>query len=73
MAYGVNAAETVTPLLRLEELKNSFESFVSKNVTMPYVQGIKALNAKVKPALERESAVAATRDQSTKRQGEASP
>lgn len=61
LAFGVNAAEPVTPLLRLEELKNGFESFVSKNVTIPYVQGIKALNAKVKPALERESAMAATR------------
>jgi hypothetical protein len=61
LVFDVNAAEPVTPLLRLEELKNGFESFVSKNVTIPYAQGIKALNAKVKPALERESAMAATR------------
>jgi len=61
LASGVNAAEPVTPLLRLEELKTSFESFVIKNVTIPYKQAIKALNAKVKPVLERESAMAATR------------
>ncbi len=63
-ALGAIAAEPVFSLdvqQRLDALKNGFESFVLKSVTIPYDEGIKALNAKVKPALERESAVAAKR------------
>ncbi len=64
LALSANAAEPVLPLdvqQRLDALKNGFESFVLKSVTIPYDEGIKALNAKVKPALERESAMAAKR------------
>jgi len=46
---------------RLEVLKTGFESFVLKSVTIPYEEGVKALNAKVRPALERESAATAKR------------
>ena len=64
LACGVNAAESALPLdvqQRLEVLKTGFESFVLKTVTIPYEEGIKALNAKIKPVLERESAMAAKR------------
>lgn len=59
-----NAAEPALPVdaqQRLETLKSGYESFVLKSVTIPYEEGIKALNARVKPALERESAAAAKR------------
>lgn len=46
---------------RLEALKTGFDSFVLKSATIPYEEGIKTLNAKVKPALERESANTAQR------------
>lgn len=64
LAFSTNAAEPVFSLdvqQRLDALKNGFESFVLKSVTIPYDEGIKALNAKVKPVLERESATAAKR------------
>ena len=64
LAFDGNAAVPVMPLdvlQRLEVLKTGFESFVLKSVTIPYEEGIKALNAKLKPALERESAIAAKR------------
>ncbi|WP_395752521.1 hypothetical protein [Prosthecobacter sp.] len=62
-AWGVHAAEPAALPLdiqqRLEALKSGFDSFVLKNVKTPYEEGLKALNAKVKPALERESTMAA--------------
>ncbi|MBN8421519.1 MAG: SUMF1/EgtB/PvdO family nonheme iron enzyme [Verrucomicrobia bacterium] len=63
-ASSPHAAEPALPVeaqQRLETLKSGFESFVLKSVAIPYEEGIKALNAKVKPALERESAAAAKR------------
>lgn len=64
VASSPHAAEPALPVdaqQRLETLKSGFESFVLKSVAIPYEEGIKALNAKVKPALERESASAAKR------------
>ena len=63
-ASSPHAAEPALPVdaqQRLETLKSGFESFVLKSVAIPYEEGIKTLNAKVKPALERESATAAKR------------
>lgn len=64
LAFDGNAAEPVMPLdvlQRLEVLKTGFESFLLKSVTIPYEEGIRSLNAKLKPALERESVMAAKR------------
>ena len=64
LALSASAAEPALPLdvqQRLDALKTGFESFVLKSVAIPYEEGIKALNAKVKPALERESAMTAKR------------
>lgn len=46
---------------RLDLLKTGYETFVLNTTTIPYEDGVKALNAKVKPTLERESAAAAQR------------
>ncbi|MDB6007465.1 MAG: glycosyl transferase family 39 [Prosthecobacter sp.] len=46
---------------RLDLLKTGYETFVLNNGTIPFEDGVKALNAKVKPTLERESAAAAQR------------
>ena len=46
---------------RLQDLKLSYEGFVLKNATFPYEAAIKALNAVVLPALEREATSAAQR------------
>lgn len=68
MAYGPGAAAAEeTPLApevqqRLESLKNGYETYVLKNVSIPYEQGVNALNARVKPALEREGSAAAARN-----------
>lgn len=64
LTCSLHAAEPALPVeaqQRLESLKAGYESFVLKSVTIPYEEGIKALNARVKPALERESAAAAKR------------
>jgi len=46
---------------RLQDLKLSYEGFVLKNATFSYEVAIKALNAVVLPALEREATSAAQR------------
>jgi len=46
---------------RLDLLKTGYEIFVLNNTTIPYEAGVKALNERVKPTLERESAAAAQR------------
>ena len=46
---------------RLDLLKTGYETFVLNTSTLPYDTGVKALNEKVKPLLERESAAAAQR------------
>jgi len=46
---------------RLDLLKTGYETFVLNNTTIPYEAGVKALNDRVKPTLERESAAAAQR------------
>lgn len=46
---------------RLDLLKTGYETFVLNNTTIPYEAGIKTLNERVKPTLERESAAAAQR------------
>lgn len=46
---------------RLDLLKTGYEAFVLNNSTIPYESGLKALNERVKPSLERESAAAAQR------------
>jgi hypothetical protein len=51
MIRVVQAAEPALPpdvQQRLEALKTGFESFVLKSTTIPYEEGVKALNAKVK-------------------------
>lgn len=46
---------------RLDLLKTGYETFVLNNTTLPYEEGLKALNERVKPTLEREGAAAAQR------------
>lgn len=46
---------------RLDLLKTGYGTFVLNNTTIPYEAGIKALNDRVKPTLEREGAAAAQR------------
>ncbi|MBN8422645.1 MAG: hypothetical protein J0L73_27285 [Verrucomicrobia bacterium] len=46
---------------RLDLLKTGYETFVLNNSTIPYETGLKTLNERVKPVLERESAAAAQR------------
>jgi len=46
---------------RLDLLRTGYENFVLNNTTLPYEAGLKALNERVKPTLERESAAAAQR------------
>lgn len=41
---------------RLDLLKTGYETFVLNNTTIPCEAGVKALNERVKPTLERESA-----------------
>jgi hypothetical protein len=64
LTYAAPAADTPLPpelQQRLETLKSGYESFVLKSVSVPYEEGVNALNAKVKPVLERESNAAAMR------------
>lgn len=60
---GLSAAEDLPPEVekRLQELKLSYEGFLLKNATFPYDAAVKALNAMVLPALEREATNAAQR------------
>jgi hypothetical protein len=64
LAQIIQAADTPLPpevQLKLETLKSGFESYSLKMVQHPYEEGVNALNAKVKPALEQESRAAAQR------------
>lgn len=68
MSYGPGAAAVAEAALapevqqKLASLKSGYESFVFRNVRVPYEQGVNALNARVKPALEREGGAAAARN-----------
>lgn len=64
LACSLPAADAPLPpeaQQKLNVLKAGYEAFVLKNVTTPYEEGFRALNAKVRPALERESTAAAKR------------
>lgn len=64
LSQGVlKAAHDLSPETekRLQDLKLSYEGFLLKHATFPYEAAIKALNAVVLPALEREAASAAQR------------
>ncbi len=64
LAFSLPAAEAPLPpevQQKLDVLKAGYEAFVLKNVSLPYEEDLKALNTKVRPALERESTAAAKR------------
>lgn len=58
---GADAPFTPEVQQRLDLLKAGYETFVLNNTTIPYESGLKALNERVKPTLEREGAAAAQR------------
>ncbi len=64
LAFSLPAAEAPLPpevQQKLDVLTAGYEAFALKSVSIPYEEGFKALNAKVRPALERESTAAAKR------------
>ena len=64
LAWALPAADTpFAPEVqqRLDLLKTGYETFVLNNTTIRYEAGLKALNERVKPTLEREGAAAAQR------------
>ncbi|WP_395717359.1 formylglycine-generating enzyme family protein [Prosthecobacter sp.] len=64
LSWAVRGDDSVMPpeaQKRLDSLKAGYESYVLQNVTKPFDDGLKALNEKVKPALQRASAEAAQR------------